>query len=99
LLDCTIGVLAGAIARAAFDRRFTPTPSASAHLWLFLLALGSQVVGWLLIGSVLLRLSAIETSVMLLGQPVFALIWGMLLFGERLSPLQWTGTGIALASV
>jgi drug/metabolite transporter (DMT)-like permease len=99
LLDSTIGVLAGAIASAAFDRHFTLTPGASAHLWLFLLALVSQVVGWLLIGSVLLRLSAIETSVMLLGQPVFALIWGMFLFGERLSTLQWIGTGIVLAGV
>ena len=99
LLDSTIGVLAGAIASVPFDRHFTLTPSASAHLSLFLLALVSQVVGWLLIGSVLLRLSAIETSVMLLGQPVFALIWGMLLFGEHLSTLQWIGTGIVLAGV
>jgi drug/metabolite transporter (DMT)-like permease len=99
LFDSTIGVLAGAIASAALDRHLTLTPSASAHFWLFLLALVSQVVGWLLIGSALSRLSAIETSVMLLGQPVFALIWGMLLFGERLSMLQWIGTGMVLAGV
>jgi drug/metabolite transporter (DMT)-like permease len=99
LLDSTIGVIAGAIASAAFDRHFTLTPGASAHVWLFLLAVVSQVIGWLLIGSAMVRLSTIETSVVLLGQPVFALIWGMLLFDERLSTLQWIGTGIVLAGV
>jgi drug/metabolite transporter (DMT)-like permease len=99
LLDSTIGIVAGALACAVFDRHFTLTPPAASHVWLALLAVVSQVVGWLLIGTVLMRLSAIEMSVMLLGQPVFALIWGMLLFGERLSALQWAGAGIVLAGV
>jgi drug/metabolite transporter (DMT)-like permease len=99
LLDSTAGMAAGALATALFDPRFTLTPPAAAHLWLILLAIGSQVIGWLLIGTALPRLPAIETSVLLLGQPVFAVIWGVLIFGERLSALQWLGCGVVLAGV
>jgi drug/metabolite transporter (DMT)-like permease len=70
-----------------------------ATLWLALLAIGSQVIGWLLIGVALPKLPVVETSVLLLGQPVFTVIWGVLLFDERLSPVQWTGAAIVLAGV
>jgi drug/metabolite transporter (DMT)-like permease len=99
LLDSTGGMAAGALATALFDPRFTLTPPPAAHLWLALLAIGSQVIGWLLIGTALPRLPAIETSVLLLGQPVFAVIWGVLIFGERLSRLQWIGSAIVLGGV
>jgi drug/metabolite transporter (DMT)-like permease len=45
------------------------------------------------------RLPVVETSVLLLGQPVFTVIWGVLLFDERLSFLQWAGSAIVLAGV
>jgi drug/metabolite transporter (DMT)-like permease len=99
LLDSTIGMVAGALACALLDRQFTFTPGAQAHLWLALLAIVSQVIGWLLIGAALPRLSVVETSVLLLGQPVFAVIWGVVIFGERLSPLQWIGAAVVLAGV
>ena len=59
----------------------------------------SQVLGWLCIGAALPRLPAVETSVLLLVQPVFAIVWGVLLFDERLSALQWAGSAIVLAGV
>jgi drug/metabolite transporter (DMT)-like permease len=99
LLDSTGGMAAGALATAPFDPRFTLLPPPAAHLWLMLLAIGSQVIGWLLIGTALPRLPAVETSVLLLGQPVFAVIWGVLIFGERLSALQWLGAVVVLAGV
>jgi drug/metabolite transporter (DMT)-like permease len=99
LLDSTAGMAAGALATVPFDPRFMLVPPPSAQIWLVLLAIGSQVVGWLLIGTALPRLPAVETSVLLLGQPVFAVIWGVLVFGERLSPLQWLGSSIVLAGV
>ena len=99
LLDSTIGAAIGALASALVDPRFALAPAWPAHLWLMLLALVSQVVGWLLIATALPRLPALETSVMLLGQPVFAVIWGALLFAERLSPLQWVGTVVVLGGV
>jgi drug/metabolite transporter (DMT)-like permease len=45
------------------------------------------------------KLPVVETSVLLLGQPVFTVVWGVLLFDERLSALQWTGSAIVLAGV
>lgn len=99
LLDSTLGMVAGALACALLDRQFTFTPGAQAQLWLALLAIVSQVIGWLLIGAALPRLSVVETSVLLLGQPVFAVIWGVVIFGERLSPLQWIGAAVVLAGV
>jgi drug/metabolite transporter (DMT)-like permease len=99
LMDSTLGMVAGAVACAVFDRHFTFTPGRAAHLWLVLLAVGSQVIGWLLIGRALPELPAIETSILLLGQPIFAVLWGLLFFDERLSALQWAGSAIVLAGV
>ena len=99
LLDSTIGMIAGALASAVFDARFTFAPGWTATRWLVLLAIGSQVIGWLLIGLALPKLPVVETSVLLLGQPVFTVIWGVLLFDERLSALQWAGSAIVLAGV
>jgi drug/metabolite transporter (DMT)-like permease len=99
LLDSTIGTVAGALVCAHFDRHFTLTPHASAQVWLVLLAVVSQVIGWLLIATALPRLPAVETSVMLLVQPVITVLWGVLIFKERLSLVQWIGSTIVLAGV
>lgn len=99
LLDSTIGTILGALALAALDAHFSIVPSWPAHGWLLLLALVSQVFGWLLIATALPRLPAVETSLLLLGQPALAVIWGMLLLDERLSPLQWAGAAIVLGGV
>jgi drug/metabolite transporter (DMT)-like permease len=99
LLDSTIGVAFGALACAVFDSRFSMVPSWPAHFWLIVLALSSQVAGWMLLSAALPRLPALETSVMLLGQPVFSLIWARLLFDERLSTLQWIGAGTVIFGV
>jgi drug/metabolite transporter (DMT)-like permease len=99
LLDATIGVAAGALLSARLDPHFTFAVGGAALLWLVALALVSQVLGWLCLGTVLPRLPAVETSVLLLIQPVFAIIWGVLIFAERLSPLQWAGSAIVLAGV
>ncbi len=99
LLDSTLGMMAGALACAVFDPHFTFRPGMPADQWLVLLAIGSQVIGWLLIGTALPKLPVVETSVLLLGQPVFAVIWGVLIFGEQLSVVQWTGSAIVLAGV
>ena len=70
-----------------------------AHGWLVALALGSQVVGWLLIAYALPRLPALETSVLLLLQPMATVLWAFLLFAEELSPLQWLGVALVLSGV
>lgn len=67
--------------------------------WLLLLALGSQVVGWLLLTSSIHRLPAAATSVALLLQPVLALGWGALLLGEPLGLPQVAGAATVLVGV
>jgi drug/metabolite transporter (DMT)-like permease len=99
LMDSTIGMIAGALACAVFDRHFSFGVGRAAHLWLALLAVGSQVVGWLLIGQALPSLPAVEMSILLLGQPIFTVLWGVVLFDERLSALQWLGCAVVLGGV
>jgi len=99
LLDATLGMAAGALLSVGFDSEFSFAASRAAHLWLLALALVSQVVGWLFIATALPRLPAIATSVMLLIQPVFAIVWGVLFFNERQSVLQWIGSAVVLAGV
>lgn len=99
LLDATIGVLLGAIVSIPLDPKFALMPVWPAHGWLALLAIMAQVIGWLFISTALPRLPVVETSILLLAQPVVAFVWGWLFFAEHLSRLQWTGSGIVLAGV
>lgn len=99
LLDATVGMVVGAVCVALFDADFSLRPHWPAHGWLLALAILGQVVGWLLIVSALAQLPALETSILLLVQPAFALIWGRLIFAEQLSPIQWGGTLLVLAGV
>ena len=99
LLEATVGMAIGALLSAGLDPQFTFAVSRQAHLWLLALALVSQVMGWLLIATALPRLPSVETSVLLLVQPVFAIAWGVLFFAERLSSVQWIGSAIVLAGV
>jgi drug/metabolite transporter (DMT)-like permease len=79
------------------DAHLVPTwPSAG---WLVLLALSSQVVGWLLITSSLPRLPAALTSVLLTLQPLGAVALAALIFGESPSPLQLVGVALVLAGL
>jgi drug/metabolite transporter (DMT)-like permease len=99
LLDATVGMAIGALLSVSLDPQFSFAVSLRAHWWLLALAVVSQVVGWLFIGTALPRLPAIATSVLLLVQPVFAIVWGVVLFDERMSTLQWLGSAIVLAGV
>ena len=66
-------------------------PSWPAHAWLLLLALSSQVLGWLLISVSLPRLPAALTSVLLTVQPVGSVILGVILLHESPSFVQLLG--------
>lgn len=66
-------------------------PSWPAHGWLVVLALSSQVVGWLLIASSLPRLPAAQTSVLLTIQPVGSMLLAALIFGEDPNAAQLLG--------
>ena len=74
-------------------------PHWEAQVWLLLLALSSQVLGWLLITISLPRLPAVLTSILLMLQPLLAVIFAALLVDERPSSLQLAGAGAILAGV
>jgi drug/metabolite transporter (DMT)-like permease len=80
------------------------TPSLSAQGWLVLLALSSQVLGWLLISISLPRLPAVVTSISLTLQPVCSVLFAALILGESPSSLQLLGasgilSGLVIASL
>jgi drug/metabolite transporter (DMT)-like permease len=99
LLDATLGTAVGALLVSPLDPHFSIVPTWPAHGWLIALALGSQVGGWLAITSALPLLPTVQTSILLLLQPVFTVIWGFLLFGERLSAVQWIGVCLVLVGI
>ena len=74
-------------------------PTWPEHAWLVVLALSSQVAGWLLITSSLPRLPAALTSVILTIQPVCSLLLAALLFSEAPSALQLAGVAVVLAAL
>ena len=79
------------------DAHLVPTwPGAG---WLITLAISSQVVGWLLIGTSLPRLPAAMTSVLLTVQPVATVILAAIILSESPSPIQLVGVGLVLAAL
>ncbi len=99
LLDATAGAALGSALAGLLDSDFSLAPSWPEHGWLLLLALVAQTMGWLLIAQALPRLPALETSVLLLVQPVAAILWARLIFDETLLPLQGLGVLVVLAGV
>jgi drug/metabolite transporter (DMT)-like permease len=79
------------------DAQLAPTwPGAG---WLVVLALTSQVLGWLLITISLPRLPAAITSLLLMIQPIGSLALGALIFGEAPTPLQLSGVALVLLAL
>jgi drug/metabolite transporter (DMT)-like permease len=74
-------------------------PGLEAQAWLVLLALSSQVLGWLLISVSLPRLPAVITSIVLMLQPVSTVFLGALLLSEAPSAIQLLGVAIVVAGV
>jgi drug/metabolite transporter (DMT)-like permease len=74
-------------------------PSWPEHGWLLLLALSSQVLGWLLITASLPQLPAAVTSVLLTLQPLTSLVLGVILLGEDPTGLQVAGAALILVGL
>src|SRR6266571_2295291 len=75
------------------------TPSWAATGWLVVLALSSQVLGWLLIATSLPRLPAVVTSILLTLQPVCSVVFAALIVDESPSMLQLGGAVCILAGL
>jgi drug/metabolite transporter (DMT)-like permease len=67
--------------------------------WLIVLALSSQVVGWLLITVSLPRLPAALTSLLLMFQPVGSVAFAALILNESPSQLQLAGVAVVLVAL
>lgn len=99
LLDATaVGAVAAALSGVVVGD-VDLVPSWPAHAWLALLALTSQVIGWLLISVSLPRLPAALTSVLLLIQPVGAVALAAVILSEQPSTLQVGGVVVVLAGI
>jgi drug/metabolite transporter (DMT)-like permease len=99
LFDATAAAAVAAVVAGAVVGDANFTPSWPAHGWLALLAVSSQVVGWLLIAASLPRLPAALGSVLLTIQPVGSVVLGAVLLSEAPTPLQLAGTAMVLAGV
>lgn len=99
LFDATLSSALGCAAIGAVVGDLDLTPSWSAQGWLVMLALTSQVFGWLLISVSLPRLPAALTSVMLTFQPVCSVVFAALILDESPSAVQLVGAACILAGL
>lgn len=75
-------------------------PTWPGHGWLMLLALLSQVGGWLAVAYALPRLPAAHTSFAILIQPVLTLVWGFIILNQDgHSQYQIIGIFLVLAAI
>jgi drug/metabolite transporter (DMT)-like permease len=99
LLDATLGgAVFAAIAGVAVGD-VDLAPHWPGHGWLLVLALTSQVLGWLLISVALPRLPAVTTSIVITLQPVGSVLLGVVLLGESPSAVQLLGVLVILSGV
>ncbi|MDJ0665016.1 MAG: DMT family transporter [Acidimicrobiia bacterium] len=100
LLDATIGTaVAALLIGLVVEPDFSLAPSWPLHGWLLLLAVVAQVVGWLTITRAMPHLPALDTSILLLGQPMLAILWAGMIFDESLGSTQWLGVGLVLVGL
>lgn len=99
LMEATIGAALASLAIGLVGSNIDFAISWPAHGWLLALAIGSQVVGWMMIGYALPRLPAVETATIILLQPALTMVWGAIIFGESPSTMQIAGAVIVLAGV
>lgn len=97
--SATLGAAIGTGIAAVWQGVAAPAGSWPADGWLVVLALGSQVAGWLLLTSSIHRLPVALTSVALLLQPVLAMVWGATLLDEPLGWPQAGGAAVLLVGV
>jgi drug/metabolite transporter (DMT)-like permease len=99
LFDATLASAVGCILIGLALGNLDWTPGWPAQGYLILLALSSQVVGWLLISITLPRLPAALTSVLLTFQPVLSVLFAWAILSESPSPLQLVGVAFVLGGL
>ena len=99
LFEATAWAAAGSLVAGLAVGTLDLVPELEAQVWLVLLALSSQVLGWMLISSSLPRLPAAVTSILLLAQPVASVVLAAVILGEDPSLLQIGGVSVVLAGI
>ena len=74
-------------------------PSLPGHVWLLLLALSAQVAGGVMLAVALPRLPAVTTSLILLVQPVLAVVFSIMILAEAPSSTQLLGVALVIGGV
>ena len=99
LFDAIVSATVGCLIAGLIIGDANLTPGWPGLGWLIVLALTSQVLGWLLITVSLPRLPAAITSLMLAVQPIGTLALAALILGESPSGLQLGGVAVVLAAL
>ena len=99
LFEATAGATAGSVAFGFALHDFHLGPAWPTLGWLALLALTSQVIGWLLITVSMPRLAAGMIGALLLIQPAGSVALSYVILGERPSALQLLGVVLVLTGV
>jgi drug/metabolite transporter (DMT)-like permease len=99
LFDATLAAALGCAVYGLARGELDVAPSWQATGWLIVLALSSQVFGWLLISISLPRLAAAVSSVMLTFQPACSVVLAALILDESPSALQLVGVGAILVGL
>jgi drug/metabolite transporter (DMT)-like permease len=99
LYEATLGAAAGSLVLGLGLHDLRPWPTWHAIGWLVLLAVTSQVIGWLLITVSMPGLPAWMIGVVLLIQPAGSVTLGYLILAERPSATQLAGVVLMLAGV
>jgi drug/metabolite transporter (DMT)-like permease len=99
LLDATIGTALATAVIGTIGGGLDLDVGWPAVGWLIALAVVGQVVGWALIAYALPRLPAISVSVLILAQPMLAVVWGRVFLDENLSAVQAAGVIVVLAAM
>lgn len=99
LLDATLGAAVGGLILAPLDSRFSLIPTWPGHGWLLVLALGVQVVGWLVIARNLPWVEAWRSSMLLVLEPAATVLWAYMIFAETFSMAQSFGLLLVIGGV
>lgn len=99
LAEATLGATAGAAVLGLVFGGWQLDIGWHAFGWLLLLALTSGTAGWLLITSSLPRLPASLSSLLLLLQPVAAILLAAVALGEHPTPLQLVGAVLVCGGI
>ncbi|UQN14977.1 DMT family transporter [Gulosibacter sp. ACHW.36C] len=75
------------------------TPPLDHLLVLIALALLAQVIGWIATSSALPRVDGTTGPMLLLIQPLVAVVGGVVFLAEQISVLQWLGIAIVIAAI